>query len=157
MTHVRAYKDANASRHPSDESLCIAFASTLEGAARDWYDHLPPASIDSFEQLANGLVLMFRAQRRLRHISQGLNAIIHKKGETTAAFWQRVNNYSVSITDLTGTALKDCLLRNTRSQLLATSLTGLADTSLNNVKRVVSEVLFQEKELSMQDTSLPCQ
>ncbi|MHC6132814.1 retropepsin-like aspartic protease, partial [Serratia marcescens] len=147
LTHIRAYKDANASRHPSDESLCIGFATTLDGEAREWYDHLRPGTIDSFEDLANGMILAFRGHRRMRHTAQGLSSIVQKKTETTSAFWQRFSNYSVSIPDLTGQQLKSHLVSNTRSQLLATRLTGLIDPTLNLVKQVVGEVLFQEEGL----------
>ena len=57
--HLNTFKTTLGLQQPLDEILCHSFATTLKGAAREWFIKLPTLFINSFEQLSNAFLCHF--------------------------------------------------------------------------------------------------
>ena len=53
LNQLNTFKMTSGLQQPLDEILCRSFATTLEGAAREWFTKLQTSSFDNFEQLGN--------------------------------------------------------------------------------------------------------
>ncbi|GKE59010.1 reverse transcriptase domain-containing protein, partial [Tanacetum coccineum] len=70
-------------------TLCHMFNSTLIGAARVWFDELPPESIDSYKDLKASFLAYFMQQKKHVKDPVEIHNIKQKDGETIEEFMKR--------------------------------------------------------------------
>ncbi|KAM2919505.1 hypothetical protein COP2_041458 [Malus domestica] len=51
IEHLNLFESTMAYQMHTDKERCLLFPSTLSGRALNWYCHLPPETVDSFEEL----------------------------------------------------------------------------------------------------------
>ncbi|GJV09043.1 reverse transcriptase domain-containing protein [Tanacetum coccineum] len=68
---------------------CHMFNSTLIGAARVWFDELPPKSIDSYKDLKAAFLAYFMQQKKHVKDPVEIHNIKQKDGETIEEFMER--------------------------------------------------------------------
>ncbi|KAM1971170.1 hypothetical protein ACFX16_018152 [Malus domestica] len=76
-------------RMHTDEKRCILFPSTLSGEALNWYFHLPPETVDSFEELRKLFVSQHIFQTDRLHSTDDLYTIRQKSDESLRMYASR--------------------------------------------------------------------
>ncbi|KAM1389814.1 hypothetical protein ACFX13_018140 [Malus domestica] len=76
-------------RMHTDEKRCILFPSTLSGEALNWYFHLPPETVDSFEELRKLFVSQHIFQTDRLHSTDDLYTIHQKSDESLRMYASR--------------------------------------------------------------------
>ncbi|GMN61366.1 hypothetical protein TIFTF001_030447 [Ficus carica] len=101
-----------ASPYPSsanEAALCKSFCLTLTGAARQWYWRLPPASIDSFQQLVSSFLATFLGSRTRKLGDSHLFSIKQHENETLKRYLERFDKAVVQVEDCTDDTLTQAL------------------------------------------------
>nr|GFC80569.1 reverse transcriptase domain-containing protein [Tanacetum cinerariifolium] len=68
---------------------CHMFNSTLKGAARVWFDELPPESIDGYKDLKAAFLAYFMQQKKYVKDPMEIHNIKQMDGETIEDFMER--------------------------------------------------------------------
>ncbi|GJV61509.1 reverse transcriptase domain-containing protein [Tanacetum coccineum] len=68
---------------------CHMFNSTLKGAARVWFDELPPESIDGYKDLKAAFLAFFMQQKKYVKDPVEIHNIKQRDGETIEEFMER--------------------------------------------------------------------
>ncbi|KAM1784639.1 hypothetical protein ACFX12_037635 [Malus domestica] len=79
-------------RMHTDEERCILFPSTLFGAALNWYCHLPPETVDSFEELRKLFISQHIFQTDRLHSADDLYTIRQKPDESLRMYAGRFSH-----------------------------------------------------------------
>nr|GEV76593.1 reverse transcriptase domain-containing protein [Tanacetum cinerariifolium] len=87
--HVKFFQAAAQVERWAMPSWCHMFNSTLIGAARGWFDELPPESIDSYKELKATFLAYFMQQKKYVKDPVEIHNIKQKDGETTKDFMER--------------------------------------------------------------------
>ena len=64
LDHIESFKTLMLLQMTPNEVMCRAFPKTLKGAARVWFNKIPPRTIADFEQLSKGFVCHFIGRQR---------------------------------------------------------------------------------------------
>ena len=64
LDHTESFKTLMLLQMIPNEVMCRAFPKTLKGAARVWFNKIPPRTIADFEQLSKGFVCHFIGGQR---------------------------------------------------------------------------------------------
>ena len=64
LDHTESFKTLMLLQMTPNEVMCRAFPKTLKGAARVWFNKIPPRTIADFEQLSKGFVCHFIGRQR---------------------------------------------------------------------------------------------
>ena len=64
LDHTESFKTLMLLQMTPNEVMCRAFPKTLKGAARVWFNKIPPRTIADFEQLSKGFVCHFIGGQR---------------------------------------------------------------------------------------------
>ncbi|GKD48238.1 reverse transcriptase domain-containing protein [Tanacetum coccineum] len=78
-----------------EPAWCRFFQITLSGAARFWYDNLPPGGIDSFHELRNNFV----QQRRFKKTQAEILGIRQRSDESLKDYLARFGEETLHMTD----------------------------------------------------------
>ncbi|KAM2322264.1 hypothetical protein ACFXTH_018952 [Malus domestica] len=76
----------------TDEKRCLHFPSTLFGGALNWYCHLPPETVDSFEELRKLFVSQHIFQTDRLHPANDLYTIRQKPDESLRMYAGRFSH-----------------------------------------------------------------
>ncbi|KAM1769030.1 hypothetical protein ACFX12_046919 [Malus domestica] len=76
----------------TDEERCLLFLSTLSGRALNWYCHLSPEMVDSFEELRKLFVSQHIFQTDRLHSADDLYTIRQKPNESLREYAGRFNH-----------------------------------------------------------------
>ncbi|KAM1285766.1 hypothetical protein ACFX2J_028295 [Malus domestica] len=103
----------------TDEERCLLFPSTLSGGALNWYCHLPPETVDSFEELRKLFISQHIFQIDRLHSTDDLYTIHQKPDESLREYAGRFSHeYSrcAEVDDKTAlkaftTGLRDCFFK----------------------------------------------
>ncbi|KAM1311201.1 hypothetical protein ACFX2H_007673 [Malus domestica] len=79
-------------RMHTDEERCLLFPSTLSGRALNWYCHLPPETVDSFEKLRKLFVSQHIFQIHRLHSADDLYTIHQNPDELLQEYAGRFNH-----------------------------------------------------------------
>ena len=82
-----------------DDIMHSSFATTLNGSARMWYNHLPPNSMHDFQEFGTKFAAHFMGGRRYSKPSAHLFTIKQKSGESLKSYYHRFNQESLMISD----------------------------------------------------------
>ena len=64
LDHTESFKTLMLLQMTPNEVMCRAFPKTLKGAAKVWFNKIPPRTIADFEQLSKGFVCHFIGRQR---------------------------------------------------------------------------------------------
>ena len=64
LDHTESFKTLMLLQMTPNEVMCRAFPKTLKGAAKVWFNKIPPGTIADFEQLNKGFVCHFIGGQR---------------------------------------------------------------------------------------------
>ena len=64
LDHTESFKTLMLLQMTPNKVMCRAFPKTLKGAARVWFNKIPPRTIADFEQLSKGFVCHFIGRQR---------------------------------------------------------------------------------------------
>nr|GEW12714.1 hypothetical protein [Tanacetum cinerariifolium] len=87
--HVKIFQAAAQVERWAMPTWCHMFNSTLIGAARVWFDELPPESIDSYKDLKAAFLAYFMQQKKYVKDPVKIHNIKQKDGETIEDFMER--------------------------------------------------------------------
>nr|GEV02716.1 reverse transcriptase domain-containing protein [Tanacetum cinerariifolium] len=87
--HVKIFQAAAQVERWALPTWCHIFNSTLIGAARIWFDELPPESIDSYKDLKAAFLAYFMQQKKYVKDPVEIHNIKQKDGETIEDFMER--------------------------------------------------------------------
>nr|GEV62521.1 hypothetical protein [Tanacetum cinerariifolium] len=87
--HVKNFQAAAQVERWEMPTWCHMFNSTLIGAARVWFDELPPESIDSYKNLKAAFLAYFMQQKKYVKDPVEIHNIKQKDGETIEDFMKR--------------------------------------------------------------------
>ncbi|KAM1329493.1 hypothetical protein ACFX15_013087 [Malus domestica] len=79
-------------RMHTDEERCLLFPSTLSCGALNWYCHLPPETVDSFEELRKLFVSQHIFQTDRWHSADDLYIIRQKPNESLREYAGRFSH-----------------------------------------------------------------
>nr|GEZ28296.1 reverse transcriptase domain-containing protein [Tanacetum cinerariifolium] len=99
FTHrIRNFKSPRRTRMPNnvktydgtgDPKICQKFSGSSTGAAKVWFDELPPESIDSYKDLKAAFLAYFMQQKKYVKDPVEIHNIKQKDGETIEDFMKR--------------------------------------------------------------------
>lgn len=92
---LRHYLGAMEVPKASDEILCMAFAITFQGKARQWFDDLPRGSIRSFRELTTSFLQRFFQLKAMKKTVPDLMNIRQDKDESLSKYFARFNDESL--------------------------------------------------------------
>nr|GEV20843.1 reverse transcriptase domain-containing protein [Tanacetum cinerariifolium] len=87
--HVKVFQAAAQVERWAMPTWCHMFNSTLIGAARVWFDELPPESIDSYKDLRAAFLAYFMQQKKYVKDPVEIHNIKQRDGETIEDFMER--------------------------------------------------------------------
>nr|GEZ26822.1 reverse transcriptase domain-containing protein [Tanacetum cinerariifolium] len=87
--HVKVFHTAAQVERWAMPTWCHMFNSTLIGAARVWFDELPPESIDGYKDLRAAFLAYFMQQKKYVKDSVEIHNIKQGGGETIEEFMER--------------------------------------------------------------------
>nr|GEV78575.1 reverse transcriptase domain-containing protein [Tanacetum cinerariifolium] len=87
--HIKIFQAAAQVERWAMPTWCHIFNSTLIGAARVWFDELPPESIDSYKDLKAAFLAYFMQQKKYVKDPVEIHNIKQKDGETIEDFMER--------------------------------------------------------------------
>nr|GEV65684.1 hypothetical protein [Tanacetum cinerariifolium] len=87
--HVKIFQAAAQVKRWAMPTWCHMFNSTLIGAARVWFDELPPESVDSYKDLNAAFLAYFMQQKKYVKDPVEIHNIKQKDGETIEYFMER--------------------------------------------------------------------
>nr|GEW39098.1 reverse transcriptase domain-containing protein [Tanacetum cinerariifolium] len=87
--HVNILQAAAQVERCAMPTWCHMFNSTLIGAARVWFDELPPGSVDSYKDLKAAFLAYFMQQKKYVKDLVEIHNIKQKDGETIEDFMER--------------------------------------------------------------------
>ena len=82
IEHLNLFESTMAYRMHTDKERCLLFPSTFSGGALNWYCHLPPEIVHSFEELRKLFVSQHIFQTDRLHFSDDLYTIRQKLDES---------------------------------------------------------------------------
>ncbi|XP_074559155.1 uncharacterized protein LOC141815099 [Curcuma longa] len=89
--HLGKFENAATLHQYTDAIKCRVFLTTLAGAAVRWFNHLPPASICSFNDFRSSFLRHFATSRAYRKTVMDLFAIKQKPKESLKDYLRRFN------------------------------------------------------------------
>ncbi|KAM2527463.1 hypothetical protein TB1_024714 [Malus domestica] len=103
----------------TDKERCLLFPSTFSGRALNWYFHLPPETVDSFEELRKLFVSQHIFQIDCLHSADDLYIIRQKPNESLqeyAGHFSHEYSYCAEADDKTAlkaftAGLRDCFFK----------------------------------------------
>ncbi|GJY43108.1 reverse transcriptase domain-containing protein [Tanacetum coccineum] len=87
--HVKIFQSAAQVERWAMPTWCHMFNSTLIGAARVWFDELPPESIDGYKDLKAAFLAYFIQQKKYVKDHVEIHNIKQRDGETIEEFMER--------------------------------------------------------------------
>ncbi|GKA32749.1 reverse transcriptase domain-containing protein [Tanacetum coccineum] len=87
--HLKVFQASAQVERWAMPTWCHMFNSTLIGAARVWFDELPPESIDSYKDLKAAFLAYFMQQKKHVKDPVEIHNIKQKDGETIEEFMER--------------------------------------------------------------------
>nr|GEY35563.1 reverse transcriptase domain-containing protein [Tanacetum cinerariifolium] len=87
--HVKVFQAAAQVERWAMPTWCHMFNSTLIGAARVWFDKLPPESIDGYKDLRAAFLAYFMQQKKYVKDPVEIHNIKQRDGETIEDFMER--------------------------------------------------------------------
>nr|GEV99746.1 hypothetical protein [Tanacetum cinerariifolium] len=87
--HVKIFQASAHVERWAMPTWCHMFNSTLIGAARVWFDELPPESVDSYNDLKAAFLAYFMQQKKYVNDPVEIHNIKQKDGETIEDFMER--------------------------------------------------------------------
>ncbi|GKB31524.1 reverse transcriptase domain-containing protein [Tanacetum coccineum] len=89
--HLKVFQASAQVERWAMPTWCHMFNSTLIGAARVWFDELPPESIDSYKDLKAAFLAYFMQQKKHVKDLVEIHNIKQKDGETNEEFMERTS------------------------------------------------------------------
>ena len=89
LDHIESFKTLILLQMTLDEVMCRAFPTTLKGAARVWFNKIPPRTIADFEQLSKGFICHFIGGQRHKKLTGHLLNIQQAEGESLKQYITR--------------------------------------------------------------------
>ncbi|XP_074560659.1 uncharacterized protein LOC141816830 [Curcuma longa] len=89
--HLGKFENAATLHQYTDAIKCRVFLTTLAGAAVRWFNHLPPASICSFNDFRSSFLRHFATSRAYRKTVMDLFSIKQKSKESLKEYLRRFN------------------------------------------------------------------
>ena len=87
--HLKIFQAATQVERWAMPTWCHMFNSTLIGAARVWFDELPPESIDGYKGLKAAFLAYFMQQKKYVKDPVEIHNIKQRDGETIEEFMER--------------------------------------------------------------------
>ncbi|KAM1675565.1 hypothetical protein ACFX2K_041497 [Malus domestica] len=92
IEHLNLFESTMAYWMHTDEKRCLLFPSTLSGRALNWYCHLPPKTLDLFEELKKLFVSQHIFQTDRLHSADDLYTISQKPDESLREYIGRFSH-----------------------------------------------------------------
>ncbi|XP_057969523.1 uncharacterized protein LOC131158672 [Malania oleifera] len=100
IDHLDNFKMLMQLQGAPDAIMCRAFATTLKGTTRDWYQTLRPGSIGSFQEMEQMFTGHFLSSRRVAKTTGHLMSMAQGEQETLKNFLRRFNTATLEIHNL---------------------------------------------------------
>ncbi|KAM2667993.1 hypothetical protein EV2_019619 [Malus domestica] len=92
IKHLNLFESTMAYRMHTDEERCLLFPFTLSSGALNWHCHLPPETVDSFEELRKMFVSQHIFQTDCLHSANDFYTIRQKPNESLRMYVGRFSH-----------------------------------------------------------------
>ncbi|XP_043710610.1 uncharacterized protein LOC122659575 [Telopea speciosissima] len=133
VQHLEGFNALMAYCGASNPIMCRAFPTTLCGAARTWFNRLPPKSIHVFRDLSTACATTFIGSRTHKRTSASLTSLAQRPNETLRDFFSRFNSMKLEIDDLDPAMAKVALIASIADVNLSFSLCKKEPEDLNEL------------------------
>ncbi|PWA52875.1 gag protein [Artemisia annua] len=127
-----------------EPAWCRFFQITLSGAARFWYDNLPPGSIDNFHELRNKFRNNFMQQRRFKKTQAEILGIRQHADESLKDYFARFGNETLHMTDRSDGMMTGAFISGLRPGKLFKDFIARPPTSLEDMYLHVTSFIRAE-------------
>ncbi|XP_074369539.1 uncharacterized protein LOC141710961 [Apium graveolens] len=143
----------------SEMARCRFFSTCLKGTALNWFNNLPPQSIDSWTNLKSKFRNRFSSNKKGGKIIASLIIVYQRTNESLRAYLTRFRAHIAEITDLTSPLEINYLIaeidRTRHSQLLEELLEKEPKTLQSTIKIIEHRLTLQEVVGSIQYSRSP--
>ncbi|GMN67335.1 hypothetical protein TIFTF001_036395 [Ficus carica] len=101
-----------------DDMMCKLFAQSLKGAALRWFCNLPPASIDSFDELSLELMRSYSVHIQSGKTTKDLWGVIQGPNESLRAYIKRFSKAISEISCLEDETAREALKKGLKHKSL---------------------------------------
>ncbi|GMN67536.1 hypothetical protein TIFTF001_036596 [Ficus carica] len=144
----------------NEAALCKSFCLTLTGVALQWYQRLPPASIDSFQQLVNSFSTAFLGSRTRKLGASHLFGIKQRENKKLKKYLERFDKVVVQVEDCTDDTLTQALREGINDPRLVWTLAYARPTSFTHLRVIAwrhaeADEYVRGRGLEVQDQERP--
>ncbi|GMN58485.1 hypothetical protein TIFTF001_027583 [Ficus carica] len=134
--HLENYQAHMLIQNANEAALCKLFCLTLTGAAWQWYQRLPPGSIDSFQQLASSFSATFHGSRTRKLGASHLFSIKQCENEKLKKYLERFDKAVVQAENCTNDTLIQALQEGIKDTRLIWTLAYDRPTSFAHLRGI---------------------
>ncbi|GFZ03434.1 hypothetical protein Acr_16g0000580 [Actinidia rufa] len=145
MDHLDSYKSLMSLQGCSDEVMCKAFSTTLNGPARSWFRKLSPGTIDSFGDLSRLFVANFISCRNRQKNASHLFTVHQKETESLKDFVKRFNQAILEVEDPSDKVIIMAMMEGLRPGPLFDSLSKNIPETLSALQSKVDKYIAAEE------------
>ncbi|XP_030941986.1 uncharacterized protein LOC115967013 [Quercus lobata] len=144
--HLNTFKMTLGHQQSPDEILCCSFATTLKGAAREWFTKLPNSSIDNFDQLSSAFLRHFIGGQRPKRLVDYLLTVRQGEKETLRSYVKRFTQETLEVDEADDKVQLMTFKAGLKSKDLVASLA-------KNPPKTMAEMLLKvQKYMNAEDT-----
>ena len=133
LDHISAFETILNLQQTPNEMICRSFPTTLRGAAREWFNKLPAALIDNFDQLSDSFICHFIGGQWHKRLTSYLLTIKQQEGETLMEYVKFFNEVVLEIDK----GIDQVILTTFQARLVNPNLIFSLGTSTINDRPVV--------------------
>ncbi|XP_019418436.1 PREDICTED: uncharacterized protein LOC109329223 [Lupinus angustifolius] len=143
--HLDAFEASMSFHGATDPIMCRAFPLTLKKAALQWFTHLAPNSINTWETLALAFNTRFTASKEQPRSSYTLSGICQRPNESIWAYLDRFNNEAMKVRTLSPEVAVYVLVMGLQEGLFRTELAKYTDLTMEDLRSRAQQFINLEE------------
>ncbi|XP_017428739.1 uncharacterized protein LOC108336801 [Vigna angularis] len=142
--HLRIFTNAMAFYTDNDPVICRAFSLSLKDKALEWYNTLPPNTVDCFATVETLFRRQYASNQKQEITPAELVNTKQEKGETMKAFMKRYNETARRVKDVNHTFIISNLPSCLRPGYFAEKLYARPPKTMDELQERITEFLSTE-------------
>ncbi|XP_014506292.1 uncharacterized protein LOC106766044 [Vigna radiata var. radiata] len=142
--HLRVFTNTMAFYTDNDQVVCRAFSLSLKDEALEWYNTLPPNSVDCFATVETLFRRQYSSNRKREITPVELVNTKQEKGETLMAFMKRYTETARQVKDINDSFIINNLPSCLRSGYFAENLYARPPKTMDELQERTTEFIRME-------------